>query len=177
MVAEEYGGDGVLLLGYIVDLGPEGEFLEGEEVDILQRPQVEQVFLQNVPITLVPLKFMLRLNRQVRLPTHAELHTRQKLRPQHVGSHCHPHHLHLLSPNQQQHSNLLQQFKPHDVLGLPIVQDGDKFQRRREDIDSEVISENQQHLVDLGVGAVHDVLRLPTHRTTVEVQPALVVGH
>ena len=99
VVAEVDSGDGHFFLGYVGNLRPDCQFLKGVEVDVLQRPNIQQVLRYHVPITLVPLQFVLSLNSEMSLPLYAELHARQKLGPLHVADHIHLHQLDLFSPN------------------------------------------------------------------------------
>jgi hypothetical protein len=73
---EENSRKRVFFLGETVDLAPEGQLGQGEEVDVESGPDVEEVFLDVVAVAPVPLEGRVRLNRQMVLSPEAEFHAR-----------------------------------------------------------------------------------------------------
>ncbi len=76
MGIEENSRKGVFFFGETVDLAPEGQLGQGEEVDVESGPDVEEVFLDVVAVAPVPLEGRVRLNRQMVLSPEAEFHAR-----------------------------------------------------------------------------------------------------
>ena len=83
----------------------------------------------------------------MRLTFHGKFHTGYKFSPKDVGIHLNTHNFYLFCPYEQQHAQFLQQFKPDDVLRLPIVQDGDELQCSRQHIDPKIIGKNKKNFI------------------------------